>query len=236
MTPMTVGMAGISERLRSFLTEMPYERIPIFNFLQTAAARLPAGADVADVGAGEAPYRELFEHVNYTTIDWENSLHETAAASDIMASADDIPVGDSSLDAVVLTQVLEHVPEPQRVLRELHRITKPNGWLFMTTPLVWELHELPYDFYRYTEFALHHLLDAAGYADIEIAAKNDCFTTLAQLSENLSWLLGNAGSGNPGLDAATQTLRRHADELVQYSALDSQGLLPLGYTVSARRA
>ena len=61
---------------------------------------------------------------------------------------------DGAFDAVLFTQVLEHVPEPARVLAELHRILRPGGTLYLTAPLVWELHELPHDYYRYTSEGL----------------------------------------------------------------------------------
>jgi SAM-dependent methyltransferase len=230
-----VGQAGVSERLREFINEMPYERGPIFEFVRGAADRLPPGSDVADLGAGDAPYRELFEHTNYVTIDWEKSLHDQAVESDIIASADAIPVAAASFDAVLLTQVLEHVPDPSVVLAELSRIIRPNGLLFLTAPLVWELHESPFDFYRFTEHGLEHLLRKAHFEDIEVIARNDCFTTLAQLMHNVSWMIESERDGNHRGEAA-EALRRLAEELAALAPLDdARRFLPLGYAVTARR-
>src|SRR5213592_4211632 len=141
---------GISEALRRFVAEQPYERESILEFVRSAADALTPASRVLDVGAGDAPYRELFEQVEYVTLDWEHSEHEPTPASDIVCSAYDMPVEDESFDALLMTQVLEHVAEPTRVLREGRRALRPGGRLFMTVPLVWELHELPFDFYRYT--------------------------------------------------------------------------------------
>ena len=122
MPDLRTGSIGISESLRKFVAEFPYEREPILEFVMQTAKAIPAGARVADVGAGDAPFRELFAHTRYATLDWAESVHEGAPSSDIVASADAIPVRDGAFDAVLLTQVLEHVPEPAGVLTELHRI------------------------------------------------------------------------------------------------------------------
>jgi SAM-dependent methyltransferase len=231
-----IGTEGVSEALRKFVEEVPYERRAIYDFVAAAARSLQAGSKVADVGAGDAPYRELFSHTRYTTIDWEGSEHADAAGSDIIATADAIPVDDSSFDAVLLTQVLEHVPDPGAVLKELHRILVPGGRLFLSAPLAWELHEIPYDFYRYTRFGLEHLAAAAGFAEIEVEPRNDCFTTVAQLLLNLRAAMGRAPDG---LDArreeASRVLEELAGELAALAPLDVSRILPLGYTLRARR-
>jgi SAM-dependent methyltransferase len=216
---------------------MPYERGPIFDFIQNAASLLRAEAEVLDVGAGEAPYKELFAHTNYRTLDWEHSVHEAASDSDFVGAADSIPVADETFDAVLLTQVLEHVREPSVVLRELHRILKREGWLFLTAPLVWELHELPYDFYRYTENGLRYLVEEAGFVNVEIAPRGNGFTTIAQLMRNLSAISNRVGedSGDVRQREAAERLVSLAHEVAALAPLDESALMPLGYSVKARR-
>jgi SAM-dependent methyltransferase len=74
-----------------------------------------------------------------------------------------IPVEDGRFDHVLLTQVLEHLPEPGRVLAELHRVLAPGGRLWLTAPLFYAEHQTPYDFYRYTQYGMRHVLEAAGF-------------------------------------------------------------------------
>ena len=237
MPDLRTGSTGVSEFLRKFVAEFPYERGPILEFVMGAAKAIPAGARVADVGAGDAPFRELFAHTRYATIDWAESVHEGARRSDIVASADAIPVRDAAFDAVLLTQVLEHVPEPASVLSELHRILADGGTLYLTVPLTWELHELPHDYYRYTSEGLRHLLEAARFTSVDVQARNDCFTTLAQLMRNARWAMGSAPDG---LDerrvAAGSLLDELADQIAALAPLDAQRILPLGFSATAVRA
>src|SRR4051812_25937907 len=128
-------MGEFTEPLRAFSDEYPHERWPILHFVAEAARRTPAGARVADVGAGRAPYRELFAHADYVTIDWANSLH--GDAFDVVAPAHDIPEPDASFDVVLCTQVLEHVPNPREVLGELHRLLRDGGRLYLSVPFAW---------------------------------------------------------------------------------------------------
>ena len=86
------ALRGLSERLRAFVVEMPYERGPILSFIKAAADGIPPGSRVLDVGAGDAPYAELFDHVEYITSDWEASVHEGARAADVIAPAEALPL------------------------------------------------------------------------------------------------------------------------------------------------
>ncbi len=227
-----------SESLEGFNREAPYVRDGIASFVAEVAQTIPRGARVVDVGAGDAPYRELFHHADYVTIDWEHSIHEGARHSDIHASADNLPLHDRSVDAVLMTEVLEHISTPDRALAEVARVLRPGGSLVLTVPFVWILHEMPNDFYRYTPSALRMLLEIAGFADIEISNRGDYFTTLAQLMQIVpSWLM--EGSNADGLDGRRRTaanaLAGVARAVSALSPLDNGALLPLGFNVTARR-
>jgi SAM-dependent methyltransferase len=230
------GQLGISEPLRRFTEEFRYERGPILEFIIDVAAATPADARVLDVGSGNAPYRELFAHTRYTTNDWSDSLHADASRADIIASADALPVHDDSFDLVVCTQVLEHVPEPLAVLQELARVLVSGGRLALTVPLLWELHEAPHDYYRYTEPGVRHLLAKAGFGDCRVWPRGDGFTAIAQLMHNLGWAMGDADDGlTAARIEARQTLNRVADELARLAPLDVNHVMPLGYCAIATK-
>src|SRR5581483_3987262 len=198
---------------------------------------VPAGARVLDVGAGSAPYRELFAHAEYRTVDREISVHGVDSEFDIVAPAEAVPLPEGSADVIVFTQVLEHLPEPLEALRELHRLLVPGGRLMLTAPLVWEEHERPYDFFRYTRAGLEHLLAKAGFAQIAIHGRGDCFSSIAQLVLSAKWSLPSEeiADAPPPREVATR-LDELAEELLSFSPLDAKRALPLGFQATAVRS
>lgn len=117
---------------------------------------------VLDAGAGTQPYRDLFAHAQYESADFE-AVAKNYAQSTYVCDLRQIPVEDARYDRVVFNQVLEHLPDPLAVLKELRRVLKPGGMLICTCPLFYEEHEQPYDFFRYTQFGLRHLFGQAGF-------------------------------------------------------------------------
>jgi SAM-dependent methyltransferase len=200
------------------------------------AAELEPESRLLDVGAGEGPYRELFHHVRYESTDWEHSVHPGARHVDHVGPAHDLPVPDEAYDAVLCTQVLEHVPNPDAVIAELFRVLRPGGRLYLTVPLAWELHEMPFDFYRYTPHGLATILGGAGFTDLDIRPRNDCFATLAQLLQNVGSTMGRYPDGKDGRRAEVQSmLHAMAATVASFSDLDARDIFPLGYSVAARR-
>ena len=152
--------------------------------------RLDPGARVADVGAGNAPYRELFEHADYVTIDWEQSIHEEAQRSDIIASAESIPVATRASTASCSPRCWSTCRRRTRCCARCTGCCVRAGRSRVTVPLAWELHELPHDYFRFTARGLEMSLERAGLRGDPGEARNDCFTTLAQLMQNVRWSMG----------------------------------------------
>jgi SAM-dependent methyltransferase len=131
-------------------------------FLEDARTKRPGGR-LLDLGAGSKPYAPLYESyfADCTSVDVPHSPHDTRSV-DVMAWAHDLPFDDESFDVVLCTEVLEHCPDPPAVMEEVSRVLTPEGRAFVTTPFLVPLHEMPYDYYRYTPSALQTLADHAG--------------------------------------------------------------------------
>jgi SAM-dependent methyltransferase len=140
------------------------------------AARLPAGSRVLDVGAGSCPYRDAFAHCDYKTQDYAplhpDQLRDAGYGRiDYVCDAAAIPVPDGSFDAVLCTEMLEHVPDPARVVHELARVLRPGGRLILTAPLGSGIHQEPYHFYGgYTPYWYERFLPEAGFRGLRVEA------------------------------------------------------------------
>jgi SAM-dependent methyltransferase len=167
--------------LDDFVRLSPIARAPIAAAVTAFAASLAAQSKVLDAGAGTAPYRDLFSHCEYHTHDWAESPHEEAGHADILGDLLNLPVAADEYDAVLLTEVLEHVANPHAALTQLHRVLRTGGRILVTVPFVGELHEEPYDFYRYTSHGLQHLLTEAGFGDTTVWPLTGWFGTLAHV-------------------------------------------------------
>ena len=134
--------------------------------------------ELIDVGCGQQPYRAYFAHATrIVACDFDGNRGQV----DFTCPAHAIPVAAESFDAVLCTEVLEHVPDPLAVWREFYRILRPGGQVLLTTPLYWPPHELPYDFYRYPEHGLRYLASTAGFEIVEFWPRGGRWALLGQV-------------------------------------------------------
>lgn len=124
---------------------------------------------VVDVGCGMAPYRDLFQHAQYLGIDRivGSRFGSARAGADVFYDGKHLPLATESIDNLLCNQVLEHVFEPVAFLSELHRVLRPGGRLMVTAPFVWDEHEQPYDYARYSSFGLRYLASKCGFEVVD---------------------------------------------------------------------
>lgn len=70
-----------------------------------------------------------------------------------------------------MNEVIEHVFNPDELLQEIRRIMKPEATMMITLPFVWDEHEQPYDYARYSSFGIKHLLQKNGFK-VEVLEKS----------------------------------------------------------------
>lgn len=205
-----VAGVGLRERVRRFDTEHLDGRVRAWTARNTVLgggwgqfidelARTPPGATVLDLGAGEAELRARLAHVRYIAIDrgvghagWDYS------ALDAVADATGVPLLDGSVDVIVCKQVLEHLPEPVRALREMARVLKPGGRVLLSTNQQWPQHQQPHDFFRFTSFGLRYCFEQAGLTVESVEPMGGAFSVLLfQLSQVLAphiWARSDRGA------------------------------------------
>ncbi|WP_167342347.1 class I SAM-dependent methyltransferase [Nonlabens sp. SY33080] len=164
--------------------DLYYIRTSIFNALCKSLPMFKG--DLLDIGCGKMPYKEyILENAavdSYLGLDIENALiYDETVKPDVTWDGVQMPFKDASFDTAFGTEVLEHCPEPDVTLKEVYRVLKSDGVFFFTVPFLWNLHEAPNDYYRYTPFALELHLKEAGFQDIELYATGGWHASMAQM-------------------------------------------------------
>ena len=148
--------------------------------VRSFAASLAPGARVLDVGAGSGHYRPLFAGRDYLAVDRGYEQQDRRGLS-LVADIGAIPLADGTVDHALCMEVLEHLRDPLPVLREIRRVVRPGGDVLVSTPLCLGEHMQPYDFQRYTRYALDAMFVEAGFVVLSIRPRGGFFTLLAYL-------------------------------------------------------
>jgi len=119
---------------------------------------------VLDLGAGKSPYKMFFRNADkYVRLD-NRDYKDIDIVADISKK---IPVKNGDFDSIICIQVLEHVKDPKHVINEIHRILKKDGKCLLTTHMAAPLHGEPYDYYRFTKYALKDLFKDFKYVEVK---------------------------------------------------------------------
>jgi ubiquinone/menaquinone biosynthesis C-methylase UbiE len=185
-----------------------------------------ARGNLLDVGVSEGPYRELYApHVDqYVGLEYPQAILDKQPDMwkidnlkrlvQVFGDGARLPVLDGSIDTVLSTEVLEHVPDPRSLVTEMARVLKPGGHLLLTVPFIQPLHELPSDYYRFTPSSLRLFAEGAGLVVESITPRgNFASANGAMLSQ---WLTRSVGAS-----------KRQSDGSVILSPWRSVLLLPL---------
>jgi SAM-dependent methyltransferase len=163
-------LLAVTEKLlpRFILTRLDPFRAMIEAEIASAAAQTGHGDIVLDAGAGEARSRNYFTRGRYIALDrghgdatWDYSN------LDIRGDLEEIPLRSGSVDRILCIVVLEHTRDPRRVLAEFARVMKPNARLHLVVPFLWEEHQQPYDYHRFTRYGVRLAFESLPF-EIEL--------------------------------------------------------------------
>jgi SAM-dependent methyltransferase len=129
-------------------------------------AEVPQRQDalLLDVGIGPAQFRELYEHLRVVGVD----LYDYPEAQVVSDLTQPLPFKNECFDVVFASNILEHLYRPQEAIREYARVLKSGGKLIGAVPFFIGVHQSPYDFFRYTHFALEQMLHEAGFQSVRV--------------------------------------------------------------------
>jgi SAM-dependent methyltransferase len=199
------------------------------------AGRLRSGERVLDAGAGEGQYSGYFKKTRYVGVDL--AVGDSAwdyGKLDAICDLNALPFRAGLFGAAMNVVTLEHLRDPQLALREIARVLRQGGELFLVAPHEWEVHQSPHDYFRYTRHGLELLLDRAGFGEIRIFPVGGYFRLLARrLLNGLQFFTGGA-RWILFLPAAA-LLVPPALILPLMDGLDSQKNFTLGYICTARK-
>jgi SAM-dependent methyltransferase len=160
-------------------------------WLEKVLSELPPGASLLDAGAGECAHKKYCGHLRYVSQDlakydgtgevglqmgsWDTSQ------VDIVSDITDIPVQDALFDAVLCSEVLEHVSDPVPVLKELNRVLKPGGTLIITAPFCSMTHFAPYHYATgFNRYFYQQHLERDGFQIVDLVENGNFFEFVAQ--------------------------------------------------------
>ena|GEM_PF-255656 len=164
---------------------------------QELATTLPPDSMVLDAGAGECRLKPLFHQHRYVACDLGvGDSNWNYRGLDCLCTLDSLPFRSASFHGVLLVEVLEHLASPAASVNELGRVLKPGGLLYLSTPFMFPLHQIPHDFARHTRYGIERLLSCAGFEVVRIDELGGVLTTFYYYAR---WLFDMPACLFPGL-------------------------------------
>ncbi len=157
-----------------------WTRVRIDKAVEESAAL--AHGVLLDVGCGVKPFEKLFEsHVEkYLGLEYSPESGYRGNKADFCGDAGYLPLPDKSVDTILCTEVMEHLPDPERAIKEFERVLRPGGTVITTAPFFYPIHDA-YDFFRYSPDGLKVMMERAGLRVDTVKPLSGTAVTLAAM-------------------------------------------------------
>jgi SAM-dependent methyltransferase len=194
---------------------------------------------VLNISGGSETYEEEIRRVpgnRMFVTDWLSS--QTSNRVDVFCDAHILPFGNDAADSILLTEVLEHLADPRRALREAFRVLKNGGALLVTTPFLYQAHQRPFDFFRFTYDGLILIATEAGFRDVSVTRRGESFAVGLNALKSFHQQLQLRGIRLPGVLQLLHFVERAYVRRFAHRSLTvplSRDPMALGYTVVARK-
>lgn len=134
-----------------------------------------------DVGCGSSPFEIYFRKyvTKYLKHEHPDAIKENYLY-DYISELPKINAPDCCFDTVLSMSVLEHILEPFETIKEMGRILKPNGNLMLYVPQYWHLHEEPFDYLRFTKYAIIEKLTSYNFEILYLKEIGKSFSVAGQ--------------------------------------------------------
>ena len=165
-----------------------FPRLGVDLFIEKASKGLE-GIHVLDAGAGDQRYAKHFSLCMYESCDHPGMEFNICDRHSFYCDLIEIPRPANHYDLILCSQVLEHVPEPARIIKELYRILKPGGQLILTVPQCSGLHMVPYNYFNFLEYGLRFLCETSGFKALKICPLGGIFFLLGKCVDQVFLVL-----------------------------------------------
>jgi len=134
------------------------------------ALKTHARGVLLDLGCGKVPLYQVYKDYvsDNICVDWKNTFHKNAYLDFECDLNTGVPLPDQQFDTILVTDLMEHILNPDIVWKDIARLLKPRGRIIMGVPFFYWIHEEPYDYFRYTEYKLRSFCDNNGLIVLEL--------------------------------------------------------------------
>ncbi len=166
------------------------------DFVKRELLALPEGKKILDAGCGSQQFKSFCTHLHYKAQDFGQYVNDDKkmigknsgvggedgykyGELDYVGDIWEIDERDEAFDAILCTEVFEHIPYPIETVKEFSRLLKKDGKLILTAPSNCLRHMDPYFFYSgFSDRWYEKFLNEHGFEILSIEPVGDYYSWL----------------------------------------------------------